>query len=571
MLFSANQFEHNFKSPILKKGLRLFEKGQVELLERQGADFNFLVNDGYGITVKKRGDKIISYTCNCFKTDYCEHLSACLFWFEKDTLGISAKKKRVVKKTADKQPQLTKTVASVLKEVDKSSLIQFIENYSSSNELFKETVLAWFSASSENTPFHYYSVMMKGRMASVRDIETLDQKQLDKTEELVRQLITDQRRKKDTPASTFYLLLAVLTQLPVVFKARMAGNETGLVHLTESVMQDLEQQTKNNLTTTEREVWMLATTEFLKSTSPLYEPVLSFLAMKAISFLKNKQEATGLKKLLEKKNLRASQTNGASDPLQTLRLALSIKESELFKTAFNFKKYQYDPELILARAGLYFSSYKTDKAFDYLNTAYENVKSEMPASLKEITTYIIRKAREKQKSELELSYLGELLVFQPHISTPTLERFLELIPVRQKNKIVDELLAKIREQGGKTVQEKISLVLLKAGRFEELKKELKKQNNRFNFVNTVAQQHLPDYDRGLISVYVQHLADALEEARYTSQQQPLFLLAKRYFDRLPEKTAHEAVTKLLDRVTGFKALHGFIVGYYPQAALGDKA
>lgn len=565
MLFDAREFEHYFSNALLKKGLRLFEKGLLEPDGRVGSsEFKFLVEDQFELILKKRGDKVMDYTCSCNKPSYCEHLCAVLFYFQKDALGISVKKRELKARKAEKTRE-ERSLNLSLKDIEPASLVRFIEEYAAGNPLFKETVLAYFSSGSEEAAFHFYSVAIKNILAVSAATENLQQKNLDDIEAAVRNLVTVQDKNKSQYKSLYYISLAIQTELPFIFNSRLTGNETGLISLLEETNAVLDRNYCNGLSAKEKTAWKDAVFKFLKSNTNLYAATFSFLIPRAISLLNDKNESNDLKKLLERKNLKLIRTTGGLDVLEVAKLQLAIKEAELFKTPFPFKKYNQDLELLVAKAEHYFCSGKTDKAFKYLEENYKEVKIDFPTRFKVYSDYIISKAAEKKRADIELHYLEENFVYGLHVSPKELDRFLELIPVKKQSSQVTQLIAKIKKQSSGGTMDKIFAILLRTNRLNDLVKELKTQDNKFNLVNKIALQSLPEFSKELLSVYLQHLISALIEAKYTNYQQPLFLLAKKYLDRLPHKTANELVAQLLKQVEFIKPLYSFIRGYYPHA------
>jgi uncharacterized Zn finger protein len=97
MLFSIKQFEHFFTESLLKEGLRVFQKGAVQLLERApGNELSFGIGSER-LFLKRQGDKLVSYRCSCHKKYYCRHLAAVMFYFQKDALQILTGGKQVNK------------------------------------------------------------------------------------------------------------------------------------------------------------------------------------------------------------------------------------------------------------------------------------------------------------------------------------------------------------------------------------------------------------------------------------------------------------------------------------------
>lgn len=570
MLFDAKEFEHYFSSTHLRKGLSLFEGAKVDLENRVAAtEFKFTV-DHQHLTLKKKGDKILHYTCSCAKKNLCEHLSAVMFYFQKDALGLSEKRNNIpTKKPVNKGE--SKALGTFLKDIDQSALIKFIEEYAEGHALFKQTVFAHFSSDREEEAFTFYRVAVKNLIASHAATDALHKKQLEEVHAALHELISKHSKSQANYRNLYYLRLAIHVELPIIFNSRITGDEADLVNWLEKNSLELDRYYFNDFSGIEKQSWIEASLAFLKSDLNLYTAVFSFILPRAISLLKEKDSANDMKKLLERKNMKLLRSGTGFNALEIVRLQLAIKEAELFKTPFPFKKYSNDPEFIIARADLYFFSGKTEKAFAWLNEHFAGIKSDFPTGFKSYSDYIISKAKEKVKPELELQYLEENFVYALHLVPKELDRYLELLPLKKQAKSITDLIAKIKKTSGNHEIDKTSTILLRAGRLSELVKELKKQKNRFNLVHKIAVQSLPHYNEELLSLYLQHLVAALLEANYSSYQQPLFMLAKKYLDKLPRAIANELAGQLLKHIEFVKPLYNFVLGYYPHALDLKKA
>lgn len=563
MFLNLSEFEQNFTEQLLKKGLSLFRSNKVEELQRQGQQFKFLVG-AETLSLKKRGDSVGAMRCTCGKAPDCGHSCAVLFWFQKDKLGLKPGKdswQNVKRKAAPKGKELDRLLSSAQPD----ELIAFILQQAGGNPLFMETALAHFSGAEANRPFDYYRLLVKNLLSAFPNAEGNASQHWDRLEAAFRELMQRSGKNKSTINQPYYLSLAILAELKVSFGPGRDTVEPAPASWIAELMTDLGSWFESGPDPAGKAAWLEATKIRLRSSGPVYAPIVFFLLLRAVSLVRNRMELQELKKHSEQKQPRFIGGFAALNLSGIFREVFRMREFELAHRAGRSANDPKTAEQVVAGTELLFCSGKEERAFDYFEENFRKINEDKAGLLKELLDYILEKCRDKKRRDLELYYLEESLVRSPLLQPLQIDRFLALHSGRQMAKAIDRLAARIKKQAGGTEAEKTALLFLKTGRTADLIAVLGAQSNKFNLVHTTAQRLLPEYNKPFLKVYTQQLVTALREARYTNQQQPLFLRAKRYLDALPQRTANDLVKEVLKHLWEFKHLHAFILGYYPRA------
>lgn len=564
MFLNLNEFEQHFTEQVLKKGLSLFRSNKVEELQRQGQQFRFLVGTET-LSLKKRGDSVGAMRCACGKAPECSHSCAVLFWFQKDKLGLKPGKDSRLSVKRKVAPSKGKELGRLLTDAQPDELIAFILQQAGGNPLFMETALAHFSGAERNRPFDYYRLLVRNLLSAFPYTEGNASQHWSRLETAFRQLMQRTRKNKDNINQPHYLSLAILAELKVIFGPGRDILEPAPAAWITELMTGLGNWFESGPDPAGKTAWLEATRIRLRSSGPMYTPVVFFLLLRAVSLVRNRVELQELKKDTGQKQQRFVGGFGTLDLSGIFREAFHMRELELTHRAGRSANGPKTAEQIVAGTELLFCSGKGEKAFLYFEGNFRKIEGDKASLLKELLDYILEKCRDKKRRDLELYYLEESLVRSPLLQPLQIDRFLALHSGKQATKAVDRLAARIKKQAGRTEAEKTALLFLKTGRTADLIAALESQSNKFNLVHTTAQRLLPEYNKPFLKVYTQQLVTALREARYTNLQQPLFLRAKRYLDALPQRTANDLVKEVLKHLWEFKHLHAFILGHYPHA------
>lgn len=171
-------FEQVFDEKTLRKGLLLFQKLEINLLEKKSGGefvFGFIGKDEVTLELKKRANKINSFSCSC-KNIKCEHLCAAMFFlsdkkiqlnkikslrrgFKKDTetifdeIGVKIKslKKKYSKQFNENSPGTLRFIEERIEGEEKLTLSLAIINEFSENFSYTKT----FNSIEEKNILHF--------------------------------------------------------------------------------------------------------------------------------------------------------------------------------------------------------------------------------------------------------------------------------------------------------------------------------------------------------------------------------------------------------------------------------
>jgi hypothetical protein len=516
MLFDTRYFEQLLNERILKKGLKLFESGKVEFIGKQLAnEFQFIVDSTFTFHLKKKADRLMSYTCTCDKEAYCEHLAAVLFYFQQDTLGLS------VKKQARK-----KTGTALTKKVGDAPLKTAFQTYVEDLKLFLKP---------------YFKT------------KALNQLQLDKIYKTVLGLASQAKKTKQV----YDLQLALAVVLPSVFDLRLLGNETKIRELLKENLAALKISFDPGLSETQQETWYAATLESVRNNAVLRSDVFLFLVPRSVTFLKSRQRLEKLKALLDSRKYKLNYAT-RFDKLLIARLEVAVKAAKVLKLSSPSVPHVPHVELIIAKTELDFCSHKITTAFNRLALNHDLIKQDYPFYYSPYLEYIIDNAREKNKPHIELNYLKKSFIYNTHILPVHFKRFMALIGNDDPAPMINEVIAWLKNTPSEFVPDKITDLLFMTGRLDELIDEIRKQHNKFSLLHKVLMQKLPYYDADTLALYMEELLAAFTESGYYHFQQHTFDKAKLYLDQLPEMMRSNFMYELLDRLGRSKPISRYI-------------
>ena len=556
MLFDAKEFEHFFTGPVLKNGLTLFERGQVMAMAVfANGTWEFSVGADFRLNLQKRGDKILSYQCSCNKKAACEHLSAVLFYFQKEVLGLVVKKNRgriLKKKTSD--TSTNQSFRMLLNGVPHADLLDFIELYAAGDRAFKDSAGDYFSSNVNDKTLYYFQLRI--RILVKNHPDSLNQDQLNGIYAQIKELINKTGSRKEEAINLYYLHLAVIGELPAVLNRRITGNESQLVELVYQSRKALDLFFKEGLSTTWKTAW-LKTTRQLTTLHGMGMESLLFLIPRALNLLKHKYDFEDLIASVNKYKS-GPRFSDQPDHLLIVKLQLAIKGVLLFKTPLPPKQQQASLEWIIAKAELDLCNQKIAKGFKQLEKGYDLVKENYPMFRLNFINYFILKAAEYDQVTLELKYLIENMLYGLHIQPKQLRRLLDLLPADARNSQLDALLNSFRNSEIPFSEEKIMTLLLTSGRLKQLTEELKKHPGKFPLLHRLMVQDLPDYTPTVFPLYADQFLQALETKKETKERENLVALTKRYLERLPEDVEAVLVSKILDLVKKSHGLSTFL-------------
>lgn len=553
MLFDAKQFEQFFKERTLKRGLKLFEKGLVDCVDASTPpEYRFIIA-GKELLLRKRGDKLMAYSCSCGDQSFCEHLAASLFFFQQDDLGLRVKKKAPLRPVLKKAKVPTKrSSAKNLIHPRHESLVQFINQ--NRNKLSAKEILGFFPDKTLEL-FDVFCLQLELLLEPFIQLRSLNQKNCDALKTTIASFI--KRNTKAGERNEYYLHLAIVRQFMPLFNLRFTGNEIPLFKLREQAMIKLEKALENGLSKTQQSAWYKTTVVSLDNNKYLTGETFAFLIPHCVCMPMTQADFQNLTRLMAKKSYRTPYTQHLN-LLQIAKLEVALMENRVYKTALPFDPREMGIELLIAEAELAFCRGKSDQAFELLESKLTFVKSNQLNYYGDYLNYIVLNAKKKRRADLERKYLRESFLSQLYIQPKSLDRFLKLVP---KNGWQEEILGLVKKLKMATLFysfDKIAMLLLKGSFVEELIAELKKQNNKFAVVHDVALLKFPDYDKSFLQLYVKHLQEALIENDVYNHQILIFNKAKTYFDLLPEDLVDEMIKGIMDRIGRSRPIYRYI-------------
>ncbi|TVQ78374.1 MAG: hypothetical protein EA358_05155 [Flavobacteriales bacterium] len=148
MSIPLNAFEQHIDSTILSRGQTYFKQGRVsepELIKANHLEFVVEGSDEYRVTILFQNEEIKHHDCTCpYEGVVCKHVVACIFYMQKDELGMEAPKQKSRAKKA-KKPSVEEQAKIILEKLSHEDLMQFTEDFVLSNESFRDYFLTTFA------------------------------------------------------------------------------------------------------------------------------------------------------------------------------------------------------------------------------------------------------------------------------------------------------------------------------------------------------------------------------------------------------------------------------------------
>ncbi|MES2681349.1 MAG: hypothetical protein V4635_15750 [Bacteroidota bacterium] len=545
MLFSVTEFEQSFSDKNLKKALRLMREQRILLQQRlPNNSFHFLIDNQFDLFVKKRGEKILSYTCFCYEQPFCAHLAAALFYLQKDILSLTS---------VDKTKKLN---AGAHKKADNFKRLRV--NTSSAED----------GGKSEKGTFLFCVDRVYNMLGPYLQLDRLSQKQIN-TIHLKMVELLDSAAVLSHPGEhsaghrnrpgLFNLQLALACCLPLIFNLRMLGEESLLLGLFENNFKKLDHSYRAGLLKIEQQNWFASVLLAAKIKNRVGAEAFDFLLPRALCFIKKETDFDRLETLAAKRKTE-SNIPGQFDKAAIAKMQVAIARK---KSGSPVRHFTDTPEFVIARAELLFCSSKTDKAFKMLGDFFEKVKKEFPRQLHAYLDYLMLRAKEYHQSNIELKYLKESMVFGLYINPAHLNRFFELQPMKTCGPEIDKMVSRIIQLSGDHSLDKLPALLLRDGRPDALLPFIKRHRNKFKLLHAIALQKFPSFDDEFLSLYMKHLFEALTGALNERYHEQVFITAKEYLSRLPGQITDELVLKLLLRLGPFSPVAKYIAQHYP--------
>lgn len=174
MQIPLNQFEQIIDETILKRGLQYFKNGNVhEPEEINSGEYEAVVEgtDDYTVRLSIRNGIINEYVCDCpyDMGPICKHVTAVIFYLQKDVLDLKTKTKKV-KSEQTTEPVKRKTVAEkvddILEKATHEELKRFIRENVAYNPSFRESLLESFPQNKRVESKEFYAKQVKSILKS---------------------------------------------------------------------------------------------------------------------------------------------------------------------------------------------------------------------------------------------------------------------------------------------------------------------------------------------------------------------------------------------------------------------
>jgi hypothetical protein len=512
MLFNQKEFEHFFSGPVLKKGLKLINTKNIELLNKTGNTlFTFLIRDPNGeLSLNIKTGEIIAYNCFCNKKN-CEHLAAAIFYLEKEIIEfIKPLKKLKGNKRKEKKGNL---------QIYIDRLKNLLKPFISLNKL---------------------------KALQVNEIiKRMDQEQMLATS--LKHLV--------------YFDLATIIELPKLSIFNSTGSENKLEYILINAKRKIRQQLSKNKNSLEKDAVIEAAKESLRSQNNFRTGSFSFLISFASVFIKNKADFDELKQQLKKRNQNKNRLE-AIDRKLIAELQLSIMQAKLSDKTYNLKDHQDTVELPIALAELEFSRSRNDKGFKVLTQYSQSIKSKNVNKYLDLVNEVLIFAKEKNNISAETEFLQEKFVYGYVIDEKELQHFFDLQKGKDDGIAAQLLLTRLNNESVFYTFEKSAIVLLQQGKITELVDEIKKENNKFRLLNKIASKVFPD--EAFIKLYTKHLSQAITDAKFPCFQEQIFNLARVYLDGLPLEPRKNILKLLKEKMMYERQFLLYINKLYPD-------
>ncbi|MDP1802374.1 MAG: hypothetical protein Q8L81_13535 [Bacteroidota bacterium] len=518
MLFDEKEFEHKIEESKLENGLKLFINNKLELINRaESNSFTFLIHGKTSgeISIRIKTGKILSYTCYCNNKNYCEHLAAANFYLQQEILKFEKPSKKFNK------PEPTKKDA-----LKKHSLQKHQNNI--------KTIIK---------PFLAISKLKNTQISEIY------------------KRINFEQSGASAFRQQFYFHLAIILELPKLSNFNYVDKENVLSDLTKNSLKEIESYFVKGLDAVERIAFIDAARYSVRSQSNFSTGFFSFLISRASVLIKDKNDLEDLKAKLKKRK----QNRNRLDPIDRKSIAeiqLSIMLAKLNNKTYSLKNYESTIELPIALAGLEFCMNRNDKGFAVLKQYSEKIKRNQFNKYHDLINEILIFAQEKNNQKIEAEFLIEKFIYGFVIDENELERFLEI--EKDPKEKVEQLIIQLKAHSVFYTFEKIAVVLLHQNRLDELIEEIKKEKNKFRLLHKVAVQKFPDYDTKLTDLYVNHLVQAITDAKFPYFQEQIFNMAKQYLNRLHTEVREKMLEKMKEKLMYDRHMLAYISKIYTE-------
>lgn len=561
-IVDLKEFEHYFKSDILKKGLRICKNDKVSLFEKKAPNFyKFYVEDKhiFEITLTKKGRKISNYYCTCNNLkDTCEHLCAVFFYLEKDVLGISIKeKKKSVKPIIGKNNK--PNFKNYLYGIEYTELLDFIDKECAYNDLLKLQITTHFNELSKLSVFENYCNKLKIIFWNYLEIGKINDKQLN----VVLKKITDFKPElvATNNSNLYFYNLALISELPQLFKLK--SNNEGYYALIFEAIHYVNTYFINTLTINEIESLKYTSLRLIKNSKYFNIELSAEIIKKTIFLTTNTNELLKLKTAIAKLKNSVYFLSSLNN-IEILKQYIAIKCSKLTNIPIIKVDDKVLTEHTVATAELLLNEGKIKAGFILLENLFKELEEKNDTKIISVLNYIIKTSEKCKQEKIELRFLQNLLVYDLEVKPEIVKKIKALVNETDFNKTVDGVIIRLKEKNSINSVSKIINLLNYCDRLNDIISELKLQHNQFTLLHTIALKNLPNYSIDLLNVYAVHFTRAIQDAKYDFIKESIFKSATKYINALIPNAKIYLIEQILKSIPKTNNIHQQIKKTYPS-------
>ncbi|MDX2172481.1 MAG: hypothetical protein SFY56_05130 [Bacteroidota bacterium] len=515
-VIDLKEFEHFFKSDILKKGLQIFKNDKIILLDKNHNNvYSFSVETTklFEISLLKKGRKILNCNCNCnSKKSVCEHICSVLFYLEKSSLDLSLKKQNFQKKYSTKSPyiKLRLEIKKVLQDYYNLKNLSIKNN----NEIV-------------------------GYISKIENEITYS-----KHDELI------------------FLHLAIVSELPKLFSIKLISAKTSFLNLIVNSIRFIENYYSNPLKLSELDSLYQTCLQIFKNSRYLKIDYFNGILKKAISFIHDKQKISELKTYIFKIKKRPSDNLFSLDETEILKDYILLKEDFLANVFLTKNLDRLKIEYVIACFEFKINTTTKSIAFKELNSFYKIIKQKYDERIVHFLQYVLMVSKKYNNRKLEIKCICDLLIFDIEIKDELINRLKELVENNKIEFYITPIISELKTKQTYFAHLKIITLLNHFNRFDDIVSELKNLGNQFQLLHLIALKNLPKYSIDFLDYYLIHLRSAIQNTSYDYRKEQIFKSAQKYIDKLPINARNYLLDKILSYFNNSQPIYKLIKESY---------
>lgn len=556
MTFALVQFEHHFSEAILKKAYKLFSGAQVKAL---GSDrthtFRFLVKK-QEVFFRAEAGQLLQTFCTCKHNKACEHLAAALFYFQKDSLQLD---QRTNKSKAPRVPLMR------LPAFEKLMRDSYFESLLIDKKTSRRTNNALWEALNSRQGYAAYALYYRcfeHLLEPYLEHEILNAERVKNVHAQTKQWIELVEPLIRKQPEFLYLHLALLGTLPLLLQKRFSTDEWPLLQLLNKSKEHADAAFKAGLTAESKKIWLQATYLSIKNNKVLLYQSYLFLVPRMACMINRVNELEELVNILSVRRYKKRYMD-AYHPLTAVLILVKMRLSDLLKSQAPMAEEGEWLEHKMGMADYYFLKGRQKKGMAFLEKNLQQ-PTELSATEKSFfVAYVLEKAKSLGYPTLERQLLKQKIISEAILHQQDLDRYVSLIPVGEKEQALQELIELLSIQNRYYMFDKLALVLAYSKHYPALALALKREHGRFAWAQETALNLNREESQAFIPVYLRHLSEALNEARFFTLQKNILDKALLVFKTLSESQRVDYLSKLSNSLGENSALNHYLVDLQP--------